>query len=77
MSEWSARSRLPAARNAARQDRQVPPLLCAAAAYHKITKGEEGTHYSFDGDGLMVPNPEFQSAQTITEMGWMYFTMWP
>jgi putative aldouronate transport system substrate-binding protein len=44
--------------------------------YHKITKGDEGTHYSFDGDGLMVPNPEFQSAQTITEMGWMYFTMW-
>ena len=46
------------------------------AVYHQITKGDEGVHYDYDADGLMVPNPEFQTAQGVTEMGWMYFTMW-
>lgn len=44
--------------------------------YHKVTKGDEGVHYSIDNDGLMVINKEFGTAEAITNMGWMYFTMW-
>ena len=44
--------------------------------YGKVAYGDEGTHYHWDDDGLLVQTPDFGSGEARTNQGWQYFTMW-